>query len=156
MGRKKGAVFEDVKDIMISQTGSKEGKHVKILAKVKLTQPLLRGTTVRCQGNRVWVKFKCEKCPDFCYKCGKVRHVWRTCIEEVNLEVGKDIEQYGNWMKANFSRMLPRSKEKTPDFKVNQDISPNAGQSLTGRGLVFYQEKSQIGKAIEESNGKKV
>ena len=44
--KKVGSVFNEVKNVLISQTGGKEGKHMKLVAQVDIKQPLLRETTV--------------------------------------------------------------------------------------------------------------
>ena len=46
VGRKIGAVFKDIKDVVISHIGGKDGRHLKVLVHVDLSKPLLRGTLV--------------------------------------------------------------------------------------------------------------
>lgn len=74
VGRKIGMVFKEVKEVLISHSGGKEGKHVKLLVKADMTQPLLRGTAVKMNGVLKWVSFSYERVPDFCYKCGVIGH----------------------------------------------------------------------------------
>nr|XP_027082488.1 uncharacterized protein LOC113704814 [Coffea arabica] len=82
VGRKIGAVFKEVKEVIIPQSGGKEGRHLKILALVDLSTPLLRGTVVQTAGTFKWVVFKYERYPDFCYNCGVVGHSERSCKEQ--------------------------------------------------------------------------
>ena len=84
-----------MKDVIIPNSGTKEGKHIKILAEIDLNQPMLRGTMVKMNGIIRWVEFKYERCPDFCFSCGIMGHTERNykkkeliCGESLNLEHG--------------------------------------------------------------------
>ena len=50
VGNKIGVVFKEVREVLIPQNGGKDGRHLKILALVDLSKPLLRGTVVRIAG----------------------------------------------------------------------------------------------------------
>mgnify|MGYP004719281165 CR=1 FL=1 len=50
VGRKIGAVFKEVKEVLIPQTKGKEGRHLKILDLTDLSKPLLRGTMLELTG----------------------------------------------------------------------------------------------------------
>ena len=76
--RKIGAVFRETKEVIVPQAGGKEGRHLKVLALVDLSKPLLRGTLVNVAESLKWVAFKYERCLDFCYSCGIVGHGERT------------------------------------------------------------------------------
>ncbi|XP_027151948.1 uncharacterized protein LOC113752002 [Coffea eugenioides] len=99
-GVKIGRVFRNVKDVILPPGGGKEGKHMKILAEIDLLQPLIRGTTVKLNGEVVWVEFKYERCPDFCYKCGIIGHGDKVCKLEMNLNQTHREAQFGPWMRA--------------------------------------------------------
>lgn len=47
---KLGQVFDHCLNVEIPESGSKEGRYAKLLVEVDLTQPLLRGTNLRCNG----------------------------------------------------------------------------------------------------------
>ncbi|XP_071939973.1 uncharacterized protein [Coffea arabica] len=89
VGKKVGTIFDEVKDVLIPQTGGKEGKHMKLLVLVDIKQPLLRGTTVRINGMNKWLSFKYEKCPDFCYSCGVIGHSEKNCKSPVLVQKGQ-------------------------------------------------------------------
>lgn len=71
-------LFEDVMDVIIPESGSKRGRHMKILASVNLEKPLLRGTNIQCNGQSVWVDFRYKQISTFCYYCGRVGHLEKT------------------------------------------------------------------------------
>lgn len=60
--------------VVIPESGNKEWRYAKLLVEVDLTQPLLRGTNIRCNGELKWVMFKYENLPFFCFYCGLVGH----------------------------------------------------------------------------------
>ena len=49
-GKKIGAMFEEVREVIVPQSGGNEGRHIKILVMVDISQPLMRGTTVNLNG----------------------------------------------------------------------------------------------------------
>ncbi|XP_027082492.1 uncharacterized protein LOC113780666 [Coffea eugenioides] len=119
VGRKIGAVFKEVKEVIIPQSGGKEGRHLKILALVDLSTPLLRGTVVQTAGTFKWVVFKYERYPDFCYNCGVVGHSERSCKEQRVTMARLSENQYGPWIRAG-STISP-SKERHLKADLNKD-----------------------------------
>ncbi|XP_027177888.1 uncharacterized protein LOC113777042 [Coffea eugenioides] len=110
VGRKIGVVFNRVKEVIIPQTGSKEGRHIKLLVVADISQPLLRGTIVKVEGSSKWVSFKYERCPDFCYNCGIVGHNKRNYMRLVLIDRGHLENQYGTWMRARNERNSPQKE----------------------------------------------
>ncbi|XP_027103144.1 uncharacterized protein [Coffea arabica] len=89
VGRKIGAIFQEVKDVLVPQVGGKEGRHLKLLVVLDTSLPLLRGTTVKVNGALKWLNFRYERCPDFCYKCGMVGHGEKSCKAIIQISRGK-------------------------------------------------------------------
>ncbi|KAL3506663.1 hypothetical protein ACH5RR_032045 [Cinchona calisaya] len=87
--RKIGSIFLDVKDVIISQIGGKEGRHVKLQVLVDLAKPLLHGTTITFNGISRWVYFKYDKCPDFLYR-REIGRDLKNCNQEVTFENKKE------------------------------------------------------------------
>ena len=79
VGFKIGEVFHSINEVIIPPGGGKEGKHMKILADVDISQLLVRAVPVKHNGIEVWVEFKYERCPDFCYRCEVVGHGDKNC-----------------------------------------------------------------------------
>ncbi|KAL3535911.1 hypothetical protein ACH5RR_004372 [Cinchona calisaya] len=59
-GIKIGKIFSEAKNIIIPLIGGKEGRHIKISVDVDVTQPFIRGTTVKVNGVTKWVDFRYE------------------------------------------------------------------------------------------------
>ena len=113
-GWKIGAVFHEVKDVVVPQVGGKEGRHLKLLVVLDTSLPLLRGTTVKVNGILKWLNFRFERCPDFCYKCGVIGHGEKKCKALIQVSKGKQEHQYGPRMRAIQER---------PHHKRNNRIS---------------------------------
>lgn len=47
-------------DVIIPESSSKKGRHMKLLVKVELEKPLLQGTKNKCNNQEVWAEFKYE------------------------------------------------------------------------------------------------
>ena len=137
-GKKIGKVLKEVKEFLISHTGGKEGKHLKMLVWADMTQPLLRRTAVKMNGVLKWINFRYERVPDFCYKCGIVGHSEKKCKNEVSIKKGQHENQYGPWLRAQNGRGSPQ-KESNPS-------SYNLDRQVWG---------FQNGEWIKKSNGKK-
>nr|XP_027087572.1 uncharacterized protein LOC113709019 [Coffea arabica] len=58
VGRKIGGIFKSVRGVIIPGSGGKEGRHMKIMAEVDITKPLLRGTKINFKDQAVWVEFR--------------------------------------------------------------------------------------------------
>ena len=52
-GFKIGEVFQSVKEVIFPAGGGKEGKHMKLLAEVDISQPFIRGMPVKYNGVEV-------------------------------------------------------------------------------------------------------
>ena len=116
VGKKIGSVFNQVRDVIIPQTGGKEGRHIKIAALVDIDQPLLRGTIIKVAGGVRWVNFKYERCPDFCYSCMRIGHSGRTYKIEVIVRRGQLDNQYGPWLRAGSGRSSPPKTQPQKNY----------------------------------------
>ena len=69
-----------VEEVDVSVSGQSYGRFLRVRVKVEIGQPLCRGRLVDL-GDRdpIWVAFRYERLPVFCYKCGKLNHDERDC-----------------------------------------------------------------------------
>lgn len=116
-GFKIGRIFNSVQEVLLPQGGGKEGKHMKILAEVDITQPLARGTQVKLNGVAIFAEFRYEKCPDFCYKCGRIGHGEKSCKFDKEHRTGVKEEQYGAWLRANTNLASPTRPRESENIK---------------------------------------
>lgn len=114
--RKIGKIFAQCSNVIILENGSTEGRYAKMLVEVDLSKPLIRGTSIRFEGDRRWVMFKYELLPLFCFYCGKIGHGETFCEKKVD-DTKKDnlLEgQFGEWLRANNFRLSNRGRETIP------------------------------------------
>lgn len=127
-GFKLGKIFKEVREVIIPLGGGKDGRHMKILAEIDVSQPLVRGTTVKLGGEVCWVEFRYERCPDFCYNCGIIGHGDKTCKEGGKLRQKHREEQYGAWMKAGNIMISPLKAWKGQEKEaVGKQLQLTAG-----------------------------
>lgn len=69
-GWKIGKLFVHCHNVVLPKNGSRHGRVLKLLAEVELEKPLIRGTNLKLADESLWVDFKYEKIPTFCFYCG--------------------------------------------------------------------------------------
>ena len=79
------------------------GDFLRIRVSVETTKPLCRGRKILLDtGKEIWVSFKYEKIPNFCYWCGFVSHDDKDCnrwlASKGTLDIAK--QEYGAWLRA--------------------------------------------------------
>ncbi|PON85093.1 Zinc knuckle CX2CX4HX4C [Trema orientale] len=99
-------------------------KFLRVRVKIDILKPLRIGAKVRVgsSGPLIWVDFKYEKIPDFCFYCGRVGHSVNYCPEEgseVMLQKGQF--QYREWLRGSSSNKL-FSKDITTGRKGNKGL----------------------------------
>ena len=80
------------------------GNFLRIRVGVNVTKPLNRGRKVLLgTDEEVWVSFKYEKMPNFCYWCGMVSHDAKECSIWLSSKASLSLEQqeYGSWLRAD-------------------------------------------------------
>lgn len=128
-------VFDDVLDVIIPETGSKRGRHMKILASVNLEKPLLRGTKIQFSTKSVWVDFRYEHLAVFCYYCGRVGHLEKNCVlKRGDISSGSvKQDQYGEWLRAVLmSKQFRRTTEKITERESAGRVNPQMDELGTG------------------------
>ena len=103
-----GSTLGVVEKVDVDGKGFSLGRYLRICVSLDITKPLCRGRMVRIGGpSTVWVEFKYERLPIFCYWCGKVDHDERDCMLWIrSKEVLKaDEKQYGPWLRAPQERL---------------------------------------------------
>lgn len=65
--------------MVIPENGSKDGRMLRLLADIDLEKPLLRGSKINLDEKTIWVDFKYENIPTFCFYCGKLGHLKKNC-----------------------------------------------------------------------------
>ena len=86
-----------------NENGIAWGRFLRIRVEVEIAKPLMRGCIIQVEDDKpVWVDFRYEHLPIFCYKCGLLGHSSSDCItgRGSSRSSGFDRDQYGSWLRA--------------------------------------------------------
>uniref|UniRef100_A0A803PVI8 CCHC-type domain-containing protein n=1 Tax=Cannabis sativa TaxID=3483 RepID=A0A803PVI8_CANSA len=86
------------------------GPFLRMRVEIDVSKPLLRGqfVTFPWMADELWLDYRYERLPDFCYECGIIGHVFDKCplfLEKIDDGVEPSL-LYGPWMEGS---PLPRS-----------------------------------------------
>ncbi|KAK9265652.1 hypothetical protein L1049_027327 [Liquidambar formosana] len=97
VGKLIGNKFGEYIDMEHSGKGMCWGQYLRIRVRLNVSKPLKRGSMLKLGGKMMWVSFKYERLPIFCYYCGILGHADKNCIrkfEEHDVGGATDL-QYG-------------------------------------------------------------
>uniref|UniRef100_A0A2N9IT87 RNase H type-1 domain-containing protein n=1 Tax=Fagus sylvatica TaxID=28930 RepID=A0A2N9IT87_FAGSY len=98
VGEKVGGTLGMVFMVDTDVKGVGWGKSLRVRVQIDVTQPLLCGKKLRLGGKSVWVYFKYERLPLFCYGCGRIWHGGGGCPAHAQMRakgvVGDDIIEH--------------------------------------------------------------
>jgi hypothetical protein len=76
------------------------GRYLRIRVEVEIARPLMRGCIIQVEETEpVWVDFRYEHLPIFCYRCGILGHSGSDCFTGARTSAF-DRDQYGAWLRA--------------------------------------------------------
>ncbi|KAK6126693.1 hypothetical protein DH2020_039562 [Rehmannia glutinosa] len=156
IGMKIGTKFKSVKDIIIPETGSSVGRHIKILVEVDLEKPLMRGTNLKLDGETYWISFKYENFQSFCFTCGLIGHTERSCQNRKE-DLGRNSlkeGQFGDWMRAMDFGVF-RYGQRSPKNTASTTIGEPSGSNEIIRNEVegVKNQNHVLGKVLEKEVG---
>ncbi|KAJ1402032.1 Zinc finger, CCHC-type [Sesbania bispinosa] len=140
-----------------SSSEARWGQFLRILVSLDLRKPLRRGMLVQLKENKnSKVFFKFEKLLNFCYICGRLGHVMKTCPDiEGDIDEG-EVESlpYGEWMRASSIRPTKMAKEgSTPsDIGSRKNLSTlqkisnsfrNVPEEVSDNQVAIHHEKTE-------------
>jgi hypothetical protein len=87
----------------VDRDGDKMGWGAYLCVKIQMdiTKPLPWGRKLNIEGKVMWVTFKYERLPKFCFHCGVLNHGKTGCSKKSELRHPEANPQYGPWLKAN-------------------------------------------------------
>lgn len=146
-GRRGLATIGEVEEVEVDEDGVGWGEYLRVRVVIDLQKPLACGRTIIIRNKTLWVPFKYEKIPKYCFRCGVIRHGTREC--------------------ARVGGHRANNREAEPEFRPwlwvpspNQRRGMRGGWARGGRWGRYQQERFQAGdwgqhqrKSMEEEEG---
>ncbi|KAK3437924.1 hypothetical protein EUGRSUZ_C02564 [Eucalyptus grandis] len=73
------AKLGEVVEVKLDTKGNSNSNFGKTKVKINLEMPLKTGVLLNQENKRLWVEFKYERLPNYCYSCGKIGHYASNC-----------------------------------------------------------------------------
>lgn len=75
--------------------------YLRIRVAVDIHRPLKKQMSIKKPGGEwLWIKFKYERLPSFCFYCGKIGHTEKLCEELFDSPQGQEMRKYDNSLRA--------------------------------------------------------
>lgn len=103
---------------------------IRIRAEVEISKPLPKGFWLRKTsdaGKDLWISYKYEKLPDFCYDCGRLGHDNKSC-KFISREEGAT-SGYSSELRANWIR-----RSQIPIEEIEQQAVINENRAIQSAG----------------------
>jgi hypothetical protein len=97
----------------VSESDGERGREGCMRARVRLDilKPLCRGQKARrADGTELWISFKSERLPNYCYWCGRLTHAEKECELWLRSKgtFRRETQQYGAWLRAPMDKPIWR------------------------------------------------
>ncbi|XVF12342.1 hypothetical protein REPUB_Repub08aG0108400 [Reevesia pubescens] len=145
-----GESLGDVEEVEKKIETTAWGKFVRVRVRLNVHKPLqMVGRISLDRGNDLFVSFRFEKLPDFCYVCGHLDHQESECDIAFNMNkmVGGVSREYGAWLRAESPYFLPQ-KFESPILGYNSYI----GVSSSG-GSMAHQHIDKGRRSVAREKG---
>lgn len=111
VGCKIGETMGDVEEGDVIGDGVGWGRCLCIRINIDLTMPLDRGRALTLNSKSIWVSFKYEKPPQFCFKCERIFHAQNNCRGKIGFRLNDEEteNQLGVWLRP-YGPMSPGIK----------------------------------------------
>ncbi|KAJ1394309.1 Zinc knuckle CX2CX4HX4C [Sesbania bispinosa] len=111
MGRRIGSCMGEVRECEIFET-KERGSFIKVQVDFDSRKPLIPRVNVgSCADGVLWVDFRYERLPQFCYACGLIGHEEDSCkTDQVQANhYEKEEHELGLWLRASvFGRWVTK------------------------------------------------
>ena len=102
-GERVGNVMGTVLEVAVPKSGIGWGPSLRVRLRLDITKPLPRGWLITFHYvGQMWVSFRYERLPWFCFHCGVLVHAEKVCAARLRASSlgGEQPEQYGPWLRA--------------------------------------------------------
>jgi hypothetical protein len=146
VGSKIGETLGKVEEVDVSGEGPGRGSSLRIKIQIDITKPLERGRALWLNGKMVWVNFRYEKLPHFCFNCGRIFHNMEQCSErkEARQDGEEDLKRWGTWLRAEEVRStIARKWSGTGSMSTPLRQEANDQKGTEGGGEAVTDEKQE-------------
>lgn len=93
-----------MEEVDVQEEAAGWGVYLRVKVSIELSKPLARGRMLHIPRRSIWVAFKYEKLPKFCYTCGLIYHGRQGCSSQGKGKQNAEEEeiQYGSWLWVAF------------------------------------------------------
>jgi hypothetical protein len=80
------------------------GEYLGVKIELDLSKPLARGPKLHLQSKSLWIAFKYEKLPKYCYSCGVILHGRMGCSSPASRRnpIKDEDQPFGPWLRVLF------------------------------------------------------
>jgi len=132
------------------------GKFLRIQISIDLKKPLKKGSKIHFQGRDIWVDYKYEKLPNFCFSCGRIRHQMRDCedIEDQDVDAYSELEEkdqaFGPWLRASPLPKVTYEAKRETSSGCNKNLFSPPSNNNKGKNSGTRKE---TGEEVEQQKG---
>jgi hypothetical protein len=103
MGHRIGASMGVVEEVDVDEVGVGWGEFLRVRIVLDVTKPLSRGRFLKLRDKTIWITFRYERIPRFCFKCAVIKHGVRGCVKPGGrmLPENENMQQFGPWLRVS-------------------------------------------------------
>jgi hypothetical protein len=103
MGQRIGASMGVVEEVDVDEAGVGWGEFLRVRIVLDVTKPLSRGRFLKLKDRTIWITFRYERIPRFCFRCGVIKHGVGGCVKPGGrmLPENENMQQFGPWLRVS-------------------------------------------------------
>jgi interleukin-1 receptor-associated kinase 1 len=127
------------------------GRFLRLRTSLDLRKPMKKGTKIKFHDRNLWVDFKYERLPNFCFACGKIGHQMKECeeVDDVDENNYNDIEEksqaFGPWLRASpLPRIFEETRKEASSGSCSKNLFPSSSQSKGGTSVGKKDKEQEV------------
>ncbi len=133
VGEDIGAAVGNLIDVDVpAESGIAWGRFLRIRVELDLSKPLMRGCIIQVEETApVWMDFRYEHLPTFCYRCSILGHSSNDCIAGRGSSTATVFasDHYESWLRALPVRSVQWNRRYGEDAKGDSSVASSQGRA---------------------------